>query len=99
MTTFGKGPRDIENSVKTYLHYESSPIIITQHGTDFPDLPDIKQRNSNSFSDDTDDLSTLGVPVGHKDDPDPLSAWNELEPELEKRRSKNFEDYDGPQKR
>ena len=57
------------------------------------------QRNSNSFSDDTDDLSTLGVPVGHKDDLDPLSAWNDLEPELENRRSRNFDDFDGRQKR
>ena len=57
------------------------------------------QRNSNSFSDDTDDLSTLGVPVGHKDELDPLSAWHDLEPELENRRSRNFDEFDGRQKR
>ena len=57
------------------------------------------QRISNSFSDNTDDLSTLGVPVGHKDDLDPLSAWNDLEPELENRRSRNFDEFDGRQKR
>ena len=115
MTTFGKGPSDqsdIENSIKKYLdsvHYETSPIVVTQQGKYFP--PDISvwvvnfmsaaalQRNSNSFSDDTDDLSTLGVPVGHKDDLDPLSAWNDLEPELENRRSRNFDEFDGRQKR
>ena len=63
------------------------------------DSASIKERNSNSFSSDTDDLSTLGVPVGHKDDLDPLSAWHELEPGLEKRRSKNFDDHHGHQKR
>ena len=38
MTTFGKGQTgqsDIENSIKKYLdsvHYEASPIVITQEG-------------------------------------------------------------------
>ena len=116
MTTFGKGQSgqsDIENSIKKYLdsvHYEASPIIVTQQGQSLlsPDIsvclenlifPAALQTNSNSFSDDTDDLSTLGVPVGHKDDLDPLSAWNDLEPELENRRSRNFDEFDGRQKR
>ena len=43
-------------------------------------------------SDDTDDLSTLGVPVGQKEFVDPLSARNDLEPELDVRRSKDMND-------
>ena len=42
MTTFGKGQTgqsDIENSIKKYLdsvHYEASPIVITQEGKPLP---------------------------------------------------------------
>ena len=53
---------------------------------------DIEFSYASFSSDDTDDLSTLGVPVGQKEFVDPLSAWNELEPELDKRRSRNLDD-------
>ena len=58
----------------------------------FPFITDIQFSYASFSSDDTDDLSTLGVPVGHKEFVDPLSAWNDLEPELEIRRSRNLED-------
>ena len=55
-------------------------------------LIDVQFSYASFSSDDTDDLSTLGVPVGQKEFVDPLSAWNDLEPELDVRRSKNLED-------
>ena len=42
MTTFGKKAPDIENSIKKYLdsvHYEASPIIVTQQGQPPLSLP------------------------------------------------------------
>lgn len=57
--------------------------------------PDITLSSASlASSADTDDLSTLGVQVSRPrstDFPDPLGSWDDLEPELNNRRSRNLE--------
>jgi len=97
MTTFGKARPgsnpDIENSVKMYLGDTKTPNSNQkQRQEEFQRRPDIQFSYASFSSDDTDDLSTLGVPVGQKEFVDPLSAWNDLEPELDIRRSRNLDE-------
>jgi len=57
--------------------------------------PDILLSSASlSTTADTDDLSSLGVPVYRpksRDFHDPLDSWEDLEPELNNRRSHNFD--------
>lgn len=81
-----------------------SPLPMSTFGKDGRsprDMPDGRQNGhinhkdleiilpSSPSSDGTDDLSTLGIRM--KEFPDPLASWEDLEPELNSRRSRNLD--------
>jgi len=101
-----KRPMSIEDQVKIYLGDEvdnpGEVVRITPkkgevdyHGVHAKARPDITLSSASlSSAADTDDLSSLGVPVYRpksKDFHDPLGSWDDLEPELNNRRSHNFD--------
>jgi len=104
-----KRPMSIEDQVKIYLGDQvdnpGEVVRITpkKGEVDYPGVhakhakarPDITLSSASlSSAADTDDLSSLGVPVSRpksKDLHDPLGSWDDLEPELNNRRSHTFD--------
>merc|ERR1711971_790069 len=109
LSTFGQTkpksnrPMSIEDQVKIYLADQvdnpGEVVRITPkkgevdyHAKARPDIT--LSSASLSTAADTDDLSSLGVPVYRpksKDFHDPLGSWDDLEPELNNRRSYNLD--------
>lgn len=104
-------PLSIDDSVKLYLGDQvdtsgvGEVVAITPRKAEVDYLevqarskPDITLSTASlATTDDTDDLSTLGVPISRPRNPgfpDPLGSWDDLEPDLKNRRSLNLENLD-----